>query len=103
MDRKNFIRNKEDFACDSCGQKVVGDGYTNHCPFCLHSKHVDKDVPGDRANNCKGLMAPTGVEYQHGEFYLNHKCLKCSTTKRNVAALEDNFDRIIQLSQNQGV
>ncbi|HCR42265.1 TPA: hypothetical protein DIV45_02815, partial [Patescibacteria group bacterium] len=41
MDRKNFIRTKEDFTCENCGHRVKGSGYTNHCPKCLYSQHVD--------------------------------------------------------------
>ncbi|MFA6992594.1 MAG: RNHCP domain-containing protein, partial [Candidatus Gracilibacteria bacterium] len=38
---KRFSRTIEDFVCEKCGAKVKGDGYTNHCPKCLWSKHVD--------------------------------------------------------------
>ncbi|MEA1909889.1 MAG: RNHCP domain-containing protein, partial [Patescibacteria group bacterium] len=61
MEKKNFIKTTEDFTCEHCGYNVKGTGYTNHCPKCLYSKHVD-DVPGDRKNKCNGLMAPIGVE-----------------------------------------
>lgn len=40
---KNFTRVIEDFICENCGTEVKGNGYTNHCPKCLWSKHVDKD------------------------------------------------------------
>lgn len=98
-ERKNFIKNKEDFACENCGHKVVGSGYTNHCPKCLYSKHVD-DVPGDRMNPCDGLMAPTGVEHEQGEYVLVHKCLKCGALKRNKTSEQDNFDEIVRLNQD---
>ena len=74
---KNFIRKKEDFVCGNCGQTVVGNGYTDHCPKCLWGKHVDEEIPGDRASDCGGLMEPIGVEYKAGEFRLHHKCTKC--------------------------
>ncbi|MEK7158524.1 MAG: RNHCP domain-containing protein, partial [Patescibacteria group bacterium] len=45
---RTFQRRVEDFTCESCGAQVTGDGYTNHCPQCLVSKHVDV-YPGDRA------------------------------------------------------
>ena len=103
MDRKNFIRNKEDFICDNCGTKVVGTGYTNHCPKCLHSKHVDKAVPGDRANTCQGLMAPVNIDYENGEYHLVHKCLKCKKLSRNKISPEDDFEQVIKLSQGRNV
>ena len=37
-----FIRKTEDFICENCGAVVVGNGYTNHCPACLYSKHVEE-------------------------------------------------------------
>jgi hypothetical protein len=55
-----FKKTKEDFVCEHCGKPVVGNGYTNHCPECLWSKHVDVN-PGDRAATCLGLMEPVGV------------------------------------------
>ena len=38
---QNFKRKIEDFVCGNCGEKIKGDGYTNHCLQCLWSKHVD--------------------------------------------------------------
>ena len=58
---KQFVRRREDFVCEHCGTKVVGDGYTNHCPKCLWSKHVDI-MPGDRAEDCQGLMRPIDIK-----------------------------------------
>lgn len=97
--RKNFIQNPEDFTCENCGEVVVGSGYTNHCPQCLYSKHVD-NIPGDRANTCGGLMAPARVEYQAGEYAIVHKCLKCGATKRNKTAENDNFDELVRINQD---
>jgi len=98
MERKNFIKNQEDFICDSCGYKVKGDGYTNHCPKCLYSKHVD-NVPGDRASNCHGLMAPVGITYKDGHYSITLKCLKCGAIKNNKTNPADDFDKIIELSK----
>lgn len=99
MDKKNFIKTMEDFVCENCGAKVVGTGYTNHCPECLYSKHVD-GVPGDRLNVCKGLMAPVGVELKRGEYILTHKCLSCGAVKHNKTSVEDDINQIIKLSTN---
>ena len=99
MDKpKNFIRQPEDFICENCGEKVIGGGYTNHCPQCLYSRHVD-NVPGDRATPCGGLMAPTGIELEHGEYVLTHKCLKCKVAKRNKTAPDDSFDELVRINQ----
>lgn len=91
-----FIKNREDFVCEHCGAEVIGDGYTNHCPQCLWSKHVDVD-PGDRASTCGGLMEPVDVEVEHGEHVLIHKCQKCGHIKPNKVAKADNFDRVVAL------
>ena len=59
----NFTVIDEEFVCENCGNKVPKLGYScrNHCPVCLHSKHVDIN-PGDRAETCHGLLEPIGLE-----------------------------------------
>lgn len=95
---KLFQRKIEDFQCGNCGHEVRGNGYTNHCPKCLYSKHVDIN-PGDRQNTCQGLMEPVGIEQIHGEFVIVHRCVDCKTIKRNKSVPEDNFQLIMELSQ----
>ena len=95
----SFIKNTETFVCEQCGKRVEGKGYTNHCPACLWSKHVDND-PGDRANLCQGLMKPTSVEYKEGEYVLIHVCERCGARKRNKVAKEDDFNQVIKLSKD---
>ncbi len=86
-----FKRTKEDFKCEYCGKQVNGDGFTNHCPQCLWSKHVDID-PGDRASECGGLMRPVSFEEDGGEYKIIHRCVECSFEKRNKLQNKDNFD-----------
>ncbi len=86
-----FKRTKEDFKCEYCGKQVNGDGFTNHCPQCLWSKHVDID-PGDRASECGGLMRPVSFEGDGGEYKIIHRCVECSFEKRNKLQNKDNFD-----------
>ncbi len=93
---KVFQRKKEDFICSNCGAKVKGNGYTNHCPECLYSKHVDIN-PGDRACECGGLMEPVDVELKDGKYVLLHRCLKCGFERKNKISPEDNFDKVIAL------
>lgn len=92
-----FTRTKEDFICRHCGAKVLGNGYTNHCPECLWSKHVDVN-PGDRSNVCGGMMKPLSVEMEHGEYVLIHRCQTCGKAKRNKALKTDSFEALIVLS-----
>ncbi len=91
---KKFIKNQEDFTCDNCGAEVLGTGYTNHCPHCLWSKHVDID-PGDRAETCGGLMKPISVIKQGDNFILIHQCLDCGEERRNKAAVDDDIGGLL--------
>lgn len=92
-----FIKNVEPFVCERCGTRVEGNGYTNHCPQCLWSKHVDI-FPGDRAEQCGGIMEPIRIEKKGKEYVIIHKCIKCGLEKPNKAVKEDNFQMIIQIS-----
>ena len=94
MQSKKFIRKKEDFVCEHCGVQVSGNGYTNHCPKCLWSKHVDIN-PGDRASDCGGMMRPVDVELKGSIYIITHRCVECGYEKRNEAAEEDDFDQIM--------
>lgn len=96
--RKQFIRRREDFVCEQCGAKVKGTGYTNHCPKCLWSKHVDEETPGDRLSQCGGMMEPTVVEVRGDEYTITHRCQKCGKTMRNKADPEDNFNELLRLA-----
>jgi rubrerythrin len=91
-----FQRRIENFTCEQCGESIVGNGYTNHCPRCLWSKHVDIH-PGDRAADCGGLMEPVGAEQKSGETIIIHRCIICGHMKPNCAASDDNFDLLIEL------
>ena len=97
--RKNFVRKKEDFICQNCGKKIIGSGYTNHCPNCLYSKHVDLNIPGDRENKCGGLMKPINIEKKSDKYIILHKCLKCGTKKKNKASRFDSFETLIKISE----
>lgn len=94
---KKFTRTVEDFICGHCGREVVGNGYTNHCPACLWSKHVDKN-PGDRLEVCNGLMEPMKGEKQGKDYMITHVCKICGFTRRNHLEKQDNFDAFIDLS-----
>ncbi len=84
----------EDFTCQNCNTQVTGDGYTNHCPNCLWSKHVDIE-PGDREANCGGLMEPQKIETDGTGFKVTHLCTKCGHTKSNKCAKQDQVDELL--------
>lgn len=90
----SFIRTIEDFSCEHCGADVSGTGYTNHCPQCLWSKHVDKD-PGDRAERCGGMMEPIRIEGSSPDYTIIHKCTKCGTERRVGVSSIDSADAIL--------
>lgn len=97
MTAKKFTRKIEDFICENCGKKVKGNGFTNHCPSCLWSKHVDIN-PGDRESNCLGLMKPIIVEKGSGEYIIVHKCTKCGYEKRNKVSNNDSFEELLKIN-----
>ncbi len=96
-----FKKKKEDFVCGFCGNQVMGDGFTNHCPVCLYSKHVDID-PGDRLETCCGLMKPVRIERKNKEYKIVHRCLVCGQEKLNKTQKEDSFDLILQIMAEPG-
>ena len=105
METKRFKKNDSDFICENCKKEVHPLGYSsrNHCPFCLCSLHVDI-MPGDRANDCKGLLKPVKVELNPKKGYvIVHRCEKCGETVRNRAANDakdqpDDISLLIKLS-----
>mgnify|MGYP002860862758 CR=1 FL=1 len=94
---KRFTRHIENFKCAHCGADVLGDGYTNHCPQCLWSRHVDNN-PGDRASTCGGMMRPIAIETKKDHYIITHRCEKCGKEIRQKSAENDNTDAIINLS-----
>ena len=98
-----FTEIDEEFICENCGKKVKKLGYScrNHCNYCLHSKHVDKN-PGDRSETCHGILEPEGIEINNKKGYvIVFKCKKCGAIRKNKAAEDDNMDLIIKLSAKQ--
>jgi DNA-directed RNA polymerase subunit RPC12/RpoP len=98
---KKFNMIDENFICENCNRQVKELKYTarDHCPFCLFSKHVDKN-PGDRLNECKGLLKPIEIEKHRDSFKIIYKCLKCGEKHKNIMSNDDNMDLIIELSKN---
>ncbi|WP_431607665.1 RNHCP domain-containing protein, partial [Protofrankia symbiont of Coriaria myrtifolia] len=99
---RRFTRTAEDFRCLACGTPVRGDGYTNHCPRCLWSRHVDVN-PGDRAADCAGSMRPVAVEVRAGRTILLHRCEACGHQRRNRISPADDLEAVMRLSAQGGV
>ena len=101
MDKKNFKMIDEGFTCNNCKKEVKPLLYTarDHCPFCLHSIHVDNN-PGDRECTCHGDLVPIGVLPFKNTYKIVYKCSRCGMIKKNIVAADDNIDLIIKLSTN---
>lgn len=92
----------EEFICENCNQKVNKLKYSarDHCPFCLYSKHVDIN-PGDRENECKGLLEPIDIEKFKQTYKIIYKCQKCGQQHKNIKADDDDLNKIIELSSKK--
>jgi len=102
MNAPKFTMIDEDFICEVCNKEVKALGYTarDHCPHCLSSKHVDNN-PGDRLNDCHGLLIPIGIEKAKKDSYkIIYSCDKCGMIKKNKTATDDNLDLIIKIMSN---
>lgn len=99
---KQFNMMDENFICENCGKEVKKANYTarDHCPYCLYSKHVDIN-PGDRANPCKGLLKPIGIEKFKDTYKILYKCTKCNKEHKNIMANDDDMNEIIKVSNIQ--
>ena len=96
MTRRKIIRNnpQESFMCESCGKAVtpleLGGQHRNHCPYCLHSVHLDI-TPGDRRASCRGVMEPISIYVQKNkEWSIVHRCSRCKTVRITRVASDDN-------------
>ena len=94
---KNYYKNHpcgESFTCKYCGRLVTpgeaGTDHRNHCPYCLHSLHLDIE-PGDREADCGGIMEPVAVWVRkHGEWAIIHRCTRCGQLSSNRIAADDS-------------
>lgn len=82
--RQNPIARDEAFRCAACGRDVPEGGRRprDHCPWCLHSRHVDV-VPGDRAAECGGDLVPVALEPGAKGASIRYRCAACGAERRN--------------------
>lgn len=92
----------EEFTCEWCNKEVNRLNYSarDHCPYCLFSKHVDIN-PGDRMNNCKGLLEPIDIEKFKHTYKIIYRCQKCEQTHKNIMADDDDINKIIEISKQK--
>ncbi len=89
------------FRCTHCRQLVFplpqGGKHRNHCPLCLHSRHVDVQT-GDRMSTCCASMAPVAAfQRADGEHVIIHRCLGCGFERFNRIAADDDFALVLAL------
>ncbi len=97
-----FTMIDEPFTCEVCNYLVKPLEYTarDHCPKCLCSKHVDI-FPGDRLCDCHGILRPIGIEKGKKDTYkIVYQCDKCKMIHRNKSAIDDDFEKILEVMQN---
>lgn len=96
--RRNFIHRNEAFVCKQCGKTATPllGGCRNHCPYCLYSLHVDRDIPGDRKSACRGLMKPLRLEPGSRKGHLGHdivhECTRCGKQIKNLLSEDDRWE-----------
>lgn len=98
----NHSTSENGFLCEVCGRWVTPEGagsrHRNHCPYCLHSLHLDT-VPGDRASACGGRMEPIAVwSRRGGEWAIIHRCQKCGALRSNRIAADDNLVKLLAIA-----
>ncbi|BAD57861.1 RNHCP domain-containing protein [Nocardia farcinica] len=91
------------FRCLGCRLDVPvaapGTAHRNHCPHCLTSRHVDRRIPGDRAESCRGRMQALSLTVREdGEWSLVHQCLACGTLRLNRIAGDDNALALMRIA-----
>ncbi|MFO0704774.1 MAG: RNHCP domain-containing protein [Candidatus Andersenbacteria bacterium] len=101
MAQRNFIvrgRNTR-FTCVHCGAVANPhpSSVRNHCPACLWSRHVDAEVPGDRAATCKAPMEPIGTCVTRTGYDIEYRCTSCGKIGRNTSAPDDSIEALTRL------
>ena len=104
-----YVRASE-FRCLQCEALVSVDpllsgvNNRNHCPYCLWSRHLDLQSPGDRLSACKAGMQPVGLSRKPGhnkyapggggELLLVHLCVACGRVSLNRLAADDDLETL---------
>ncbi|MBT4936398.1 RNHCP domain-containing protein [Candidatus Peregrinibacteria bacterium] len=89
------------FTCEYCGKGVKPhlNSSRNHCTYCLYSKHLDLNTPGDRLSVCHGLMRPISLDYNGKKGnVLVYECEKCGRGMRNKVADDDCWEKVVELT-----
>ena len=98
MQDPRFIQNNQGFVCVACGREVAPhpSSSRDHCNHCLTGLHVDIH-PGDRLNECSGMLNPIGIQSKGGKHKIVYRCAKCGEQLVNVIAPDDHAELIAAL------
>ncbi|MBC9712940.1 RNHCP domain-containing protein [Streptomyces sp. TRM66268-LWL] len=82
------------FTCVRCGLTVSAksaDGTRrNHCPSCLHSRHVLDQIEGG-PSECGARMSPIAIAVlRTGDWTLVHRCVRCGELSSDPVCGDDN-------------
>lgn len=55
--------------------------------------------PGDRAEQCGGMMEPVALEGSSPEYWIVHVCTVCKTRRRIRAAVDDDAAALLVVAQ----
>ncbi|MFI8930966.1 RNHCP domain-containing protein [Streptomyces sp. NPDC053474] len=81
------------FTCAWCGLNVsaTADGVPrDHCPSCLHSRHVVDHVEGG-PSGCHGRMTPIAIAVlRTGDWRVIHRCVRCDELTSSPVRTDDN-------------
>ncbi|MDA0564789.1 RNHCP domain-containing protein [Streptomonospora sp. S1-112] len=92
----------ETFTCVRCGLTVgvldPSGGRRDHCPSCLHSRHLRDHVTGGPAD-CGARMTPIAIAVPRGGGWtLVHRCTACATLSTGQVAPDDNQLVLVRLA-----
>ncbi|WP_166972629.1 RNHCP domain-containing protein [Brevibacterium atlanticum] len=82
------------FKCVRCGlavsENAPDDAPRNHCPSCLHSRHV-QNHDDHESIDCHGSMSPISVAVlRRGEWMVIHRCARCDELTSSPPHEDDN-------------
>ena len=112
LERSFLFQNTVGFRCAHCrayicsSQTLCGVENRNHCPYCLWSRHVDLNMPGDRLASCKAPMLPIGLCIKQlvkkygvgqGELMIIHQCSDCRSYSINRIAADDDAENLYRI------
>ncbi|MEU8521645.1 RNHCP domain-containing protein [Streptomyces sp. NBC_01216] len=94
LPRSSVSRSTSTFTCVRCGLDVAFLGPDrvprDHCPSCLHSRHVQDHVEGG-PSGCRSRMAPISIAVlRTGDWAVVHRCARCDELTSSPVRADDN-------------